>query len=263
MLPRVSYARINVNSPQFGSYLDAEWLFHEVLCGTWEFQMEHQVFRVRRGDWILLPPRVLHLVRSFSRPGRGAVRVTAFEWNDPGALRAPGPYVVRAPKAGQAVAGELFRLLLWEFGREEADNDLVAAGLVAGLLGLYRRHSHCSQSALRSGDTPGWHHVELAVRAIQTNYRDHDLNLTAIARAAEVTPNYLCRVFKNGTGMSVMNCLNSFRIQKAEELLLNSQMNCSEIAEAIGLPGVHRLSHLFRRQKGIPPSEYRRRHGLG
>ena len=68
--------------------------------------------------------------------------------------------------------------------------------------------------------------------------------------------------FKDHCGVSPMIYLTELRIQRACELLDNSDLQIGEIAQQLGYEDRLYFSRLFSQHTGMPPSAYRKR-GIG
>lgn len=66
------------------------------------------------------------------------------------------------------------------------------------------------------------------------------------------------RNFKLYTGFTPMQYILSKRIYNAEALLQNTQYNITEIAQIVGYDNPLYFSRIFKKLKGISPSEYRK-----
>ena len=68
---------------------------------------------------------------------------------------------------------------------------------------------------------------------------------------------YISKMFKLQTGMSLLEYMNSVRIEKACELLANGSCNISEVAEKIGYSNMTTFIRVFTKYKGTTPGRYR------
>lgn len=66
---------------------------------------------------------------------------------------------------------------------------------------------------------------------------------------------------KQTTGMGTSEYINSRRIQKAEDMLLNTNLSVSEISDRLGFTYQRYFSTLFKKMKGISPSQFRNQNG--
>lgn len=71
------------------------------------------------------------------------------------------------------------------------------------------------------------------------------------------TPNYIGSVFKSVNKLSVNHYLMDVRIKKAEEMLRMGSLSVAEIAECCGFGSITYFHTIFKKEKGITPTEYR------
>jgi AraC family transcriptional regulator len=87
---------------------------------------------------------------------------------------------------------------------------------------------------------------------------DGDLSLDAMAREVEISPLYLARAFKAAVGQSPHQYVLARRIERAKELLRNTEMPVVDVALSAGFSSQSHLSHWFLRNVGVSPAAYRR-----
>lgn len=92
---------------------------------------------------------------------------------------------------------------------------------------------------------------------IDRHYRE-DLSIQQLADNAGVTPQHLCRVFREVMHRSPGQHITQRRIQAAQELMLTSSLSLAEIAGQTGFASPGYFSTVFRSNVGISPSEYRK-----
>lgn len=93
---------------------------------------------------------------------------------------------------------------------------------------------------------------------IETNYAS-PLALEDLAEVIGVTPSHLCVLFKKVTNIRIFQYINSFRIKKSKELLIqNPQMQIKEIAFATGFEDVNYFCSVFKKQEKLTPSQFRK-----
>ena len=95
------------------------------------------------------------------------------------------------------------------------------------------------------------------------NYIDRnfstDFPLTDLARIAGVTPQHLCRVFREMMSMRPNEYLTQRRLQEAKRLIEQNEISVSEVAKRSGFPNASYFSTVFKRYEGITPIEYKKR----
>ncbi|HHW49449.1 MAG TPA: AraC family transcriptional regulator [Clostridiaceae bacterium] len=93
---------------------------------------------------------------------------------------------------------------------------------------------------------------------VEDNYYEN-ITVKDISGVANLSPYYFCRLFKETTGRSFVDYLNSFRINKAEQILRETDMNITETALACGFNDINYFSRMFKRYKQMPPSKIRKK----
>ncbi|UZQ86925.1 helix-turn-helix transcriptional regulator [Thermoclostridium stercorarium] len=58
--------------------------------------------------------------------------------------------------------------------------------------------------------------------------------------------------------MSITDYLNTYRIEKAKNMLKNSNLNLEKIALSVGYNNIQSFKRYFKKYEGITPSEYRK-----
>lgn len=88
------------------------------------------------------------------------------------------------------------------------------------------------------------------------------LSLQTLADVAGLSTFHFCRMFKQSTGMPPHRYLADLRIERAKRMLLQSGTPIGDIAFDTGFGSSSQFSHVFKKQAGCTPQEYRRQ-GLG
>ena len=86
--------------------------------------------------------------------------------------------------------------------------------------------------------------------------------LSEIEKELRYSYSYLSHLFSRETGMSMYQYYNNKRIEYAVELLINDNINVSEIASKLQYQSVHSFSKAFCKSMGVPPLAYRSLHKL-
>ncbi len=92
---------------------------------------------------------------------------------------------------------------------------------------------------------------------IKNNLTADDLSQGAMARMAGISRDYFSRIFKNVTGMNYSKWLNTIRLEKASELLVEEGRTLTEVAMLSGFQSIPSFNRVFREEKGMAPGEYR------
>lgn len=96
-------------------------------------------------------------------------------------------------------------------------------------------------------------------RYIEEHY-DQEISLKALAELACVSPHYFSAYFKAETGQNYKAFLTRVRMERAMELVIDSDLKTYEIAERVGYNNVRRFVDAFRAAYGMSPLDYRKLH---
>ncbi len=84
-----------------------------------------------------------------------------------------------------------------------------------------------------------------------------NLSCSSIAEHVSLNPDYLSRLFKKETGLSVSEYILGERMKMARDLLEKTNLPVGEIASRIGYTNFSHFSETFRKTEGVNPSRYR------
>jgi len=112
----------------------------------------------------------------------------------------------------------------------------------------------CGQLNRRERQT---HFIISRVREYMHQHYTEKMHLEDIARHVHVSNAYLSRLFRRETGETITDAITALRIEKAREMLLNSNLKTYEIALAVGIDDPAYFSQLFRKWVGQNPKEFR------
>ena len=103
----------------------------------------------------------------------------------------------------------------------------------------------------------GLEKINKVFQYIEENYQEN-ITLYDVSKAVGFSKYYISRLFNNIAEKSFSSYLNSFRIKKAEKLIMNSSFTITEIAHSVGFNSTGTFYRVFRQIKGCSPSEYRK-----
>jgi len=99
-------------------------------------------------------------------------------------------------------------------------------------------------------------HLLRAKDLADARYRE-PLDVPALARAAHVSPAHFSREFKRAFGETPHQYLLTRRLERAAELLRNTDRPVAEICFSVGLSSVGSFTTSFGRAYGLSPTAYR------
>ena len=86
-------------------------------------------------------------------------------------------------------------------------------------------------------------------------------NISEIAESLYLSKSYLQKIYKSYFNKSIIEEMIQFRIEKAKELLDNTDMTVTEISKKCGYSSYNYFVRQFKISEGLSPSEYRTKNG--
>ena len=99
--------------------------------------------------------------------------------------------------------------------------------------------------------------MELARRYFTEHYNE-EINIEEYAKSRGMSISWFLRNFKQLTAKSPMQYVLSIRINNAVSLLEGTNYNINEISSIVGYDNPLYFSRIFKKQKGVSPSDYRK-----
>jgi signal transduction histidine kinase/DNA-binding response OmpR family regulator len=137
-------------------------------------------------------------------------------------------------------------------------NQGVAAVLGKGLFTAEETLAHV-ESALARTRRLGSDARRMVRRAMAFIHEHHAeaISSKTIAHHLGVSKGHLSRSFRQEMDLTPTKYLNRYRVQRAKELLAAGDTSVTEVAMAVGFSDASYFSRIFRREVGIPPTDYR------
>jgi len=123
---------------------------------------------------------------------------------------------------------------------------------------LYQISLNLTLSAPKLIDDPA---VNYAINYIKENYTSK-ISLSDIAKELCITTSGLIYKFKKHLGITPLEYIIELKIGHAKNLLLQTTMSISEIAEQCGYDNMYYFSNSFKKATGFSPSVFRSNHTL-
>lgn len=101
-------------------------------------------------------------------------------------------------------------------------------------------------------------YLATAISYIEKNYHDPEITLSKVSKMLHLNPCYFSRIFHSMTGSTFLKYLTLFRIRKASDLLVHSDLPINEIANTVGYTDPLYFTSVFKHYRLMSPSEYRK-----
>lgn len=133
--------------------------------------------------------------------------------------------------------------------------ELTVQGEFYRFAGLAFRRNHFTSSDNLPEHLHKTKQFKAAISMIQRHYSE-DITLADIAESVHMNPNYFCRFFKEFVHQTPMQYLNYYRIESSCEKLASSSLSITEVAMECGFNDVSYFVKVFKKFKGLTPSDY-------
>ena len=238
----------------WGPALRDHYLIHYVSSGQGIYCCQKRQYHLGQGDLFLISPSQIVSYRADSENpweyywvgfnGTEAKRLlnyTGFSLEHP---------VIRPPES-EKIRDSLLHIYRSGGNTPAADADMV------GYLYLFP-----AQLIHANGDRPFAYgtreYLPQALRYIQYNYAN-DIGVNDLARFSGVSRSQLYRAFMASFGLSPHDYLQKYRINEACSLLRRRDFTIAEVAGSVGFSDPLYFSRIFKKLKGLSPSDYQRR----
>ncbi len=101
--------------------------------------------------------------------------------------------------------------------------------------------------------------LDFVLDYVENHYHHQDISLELIADKIKLSTGYLSNYIKQKTEINFIDHLVNTRIEKASELLTQTNLPISRIAEKVGYYNVTSFNRVFKKITGLSPGEYRKK----
>ena len=203
-------------------------------------------FHIRAGDAFILPPGLEH--RTLDSGGGAYTKLTCMI---PTALLPAGsvPSDVHIVRPAGAQLERMSREAEAASSGSEIERYAAVMKLFSVVLSMPEHREQAQSPTLgRMSEIIGY---------VEEHYTDR-ITLTALSERFFISEYYLCRLFREYTGLTIMSYVTGRRIERARSLLERGG-RVSEVARSCGFGSVSAFASAFVKAVGCSPIEYRRR----
>ncbi len=114
--------------------------------------------------------------------------------------------------------------------------------------------------AFRFSDVKHVDVIHKTIQYVRDNY-SKKISLEEAASSVYLSPSYFSKVFKQEMGCNFNTYLNTVRIEKSKELLLNGSLRLVDIAYAVGFEDQSYFTKVFKKLTGVAPCKFKESKG--
>ena len=226
-----------------------------VAGGAGEAILEGKKFRLAPGDLVVVNPGTLHEERSDAKAPLRLIFLAIRDFAVPGlpaGCLSQEKYRVLSCGEYRYKMDIYLRELLQETSSQIEFYQEISQGLVSALLVLVMRLIRINpedEAALSQ-------ECQKIKEYLDQNFTSL-ITLDSLSETVYISKHYLSHLFKEQTGVSPIKYLTSKRMEKACELLSETELPVSEVSKAVGYENPLYFSQVFKRIYGISPVKYR------
>lgn len=256
-----------------GQSFDGLWHTHEeyeliYICeGKGEKVVGDNMSVLRKGDLLFLGPNLPHLFRceqdypmkscsgslvihiNNSYLGESFFSCPEFE---------PIQKLFKRSKSGIQFKGDTERIakrIKNLFNREKTESLIEILSILHDLAKDYGQTLLASPGFTPSFGEKDYHRINIATQYVMEHFKNN-IRLTDVASKAGLTKAAFCRHFKKVTGKTFFSFLKEYRIGHACKLLMQTDMNVSEISYECGFNTISNFNKQFKAVTGTNPIGY-------
>lgn len=115
---------------------------------------------------------------------------------------------------------------------------------------------------IAAAQEPARHPLRPLLRYVEAHIADPDLSNTALAKQLGIGEVYLRKLFAAHCGTTPKQYVLELRIRKAQQLLAETPLTVTAVAEACGFTSLYHFCRAFKGRTGVTPTRYAEQHRL-
>ena len=233
--------------------------------GNCTHKIDNKSFYLSAGDLIIIPPFSYHSMTSESND----LEVIGIDFtenylseldNNTIFLACIKPLFVREKEKKSVFTETSFKELMIEMYEEYFSglkfSDLIIKSCLMKLIILLERKSDITENTEKIVHSQA---IGEVLRYIHNNI-ESKIRIEDLCRVSNLCPTSLGAHFKKATGKSVVQYTNSIRIDKAKQLLKETDISITNIAYELGFGDGAYFNRIFKKETSLSPKDYRNKY---
>ena len=238
----------------FGPAVRPNYIIHVITKGKGTFTIKNHTYHLKQGDCFIIEPDTLtyyeadtldpweyHWIGFNGNNVGNHLQLIGVDITTP-ILRVDDPHIL---------SNTIEQMLLKS--DSTISNQFFLQGLLYYFLGYLEKHNQTANLTLNTHND----YVIMAISFIETHFY-LPIKATDIAQHVNLDRSYIANLFKQSTGTTIKQYLTNFRISRARELIILTDLTVSQIAESCGYSNPLTFSKKFKKYLGLPPTEFRK-----
>lgn len=243
---------ISVHNHYFYKYPSHRHDFYEmeyVLDGEINYLLNGKTITLKKGELVFVTPSSVH---EYDGTEDAPISTITVHFNVEAVRTFPELFLLEDGKI--SVAENLdtaFRLLNEECSNKDRFSELALKNAFERVLILFLRSARPLETKAPSND------IFTVFSYINKNFSE-DISLATLGNLCGYSTSYLCRLFKQETGLTPIQYLNKIRLESACRLLSSTDLSVVEICVECGFGCVRNFNREFKKTYSLTPIEYRK-----
>lgn len=273
MLP---FAEYKTEMPAYFTTFPMHW--HDemeiilVRKGTFEININLKNYIAKAGELILIRPRTLHALRQYNDEGTELktivfhIDMLKSHMNDACTVKYLNPFWEERYTAPLILTPQMngyeeilmsFNKIITIYSVKEKFFEMEMKSELFRLFYLFFKYTFEKKTNDIGIKEETIKNVKIVIEYIQENYMNA-ISIGELASIIHFSEQYFMRFFKKYTGMTCVDYINDYRLNKASYLLVTTDDSIMEISGKVGMNHVSYFNLMFKRKFGMTPKEYRK-----
>ena len=151
----------------------------------------------------------------------------------------------------------IFQNILYEYNsKKDIFSEQMIKSLITQFLLTASRTYYETERQFSDTQIPDHYSVILKIAEYIKNNYSKKISLDSLSQNFHINKFIISREFKSVIGASFIDYLNTIRIKRAQDLLINSDKTISEIAFECGFESIVHFNRTFKKQISLTPSDF-------
>lgn len=245
------------NTKLFGNKTHKHSFFetHFLLSGSIEYETSTEnKYHILAGNGIMFSPNTSHAISSFTNDMK-KISLTFY-------CEKPHPFFeqLSQKRICTFVIDEKMKKCFETILDEAALHSVFSSALIKNCIFELICRIMRSANVDEKNEKISEYQPDLRIDAVKQYIKDNScifLTCQDVAQYCHYNVKYLNRIFKNKTGMTLLEYIHKTKIKQAEYYLENTTISLKEISTLLGFANEYYFNSFFKRYIGISPSSYR------
>jgi len=239
-----------------------------LLEGERYYFIKDKTYHVRKGDLVVIDVHELHKTIDAGVPEHERILIN-FKRGFLDSLLAAAKdldllscfsrdiCVLRLNSGEQGFVRSLLNRMVAESKNCSGESEIYLKVLLTELLIFISRQSKRVTAGQAEHPNPSYRKLSDVIAYINSSYME-EITLGALSKRFFISSFHLSRIFREITGFTFVEYLNSVRIKEACRLLTGSRLSVTQISQEVGYNSLTHFGRVFKSITGIPPLRYRK-----